>query len=170
MTYQRQGPIAVFLLNSPDFFCFLCDFCFLFNLTFVCMLFVSHLRRRTSELLLAGLSCSFILASGIVKDFGWAVMGGVVAQWWAKSVKDGCLQLWGCIFSLCSSSQSGFSTSSLSPLNLISWAVRRETRWMDRSVVCFLNTFLRCLPVLCGVLFLNGLSRLLRQLSGRNFK
>ena len=48
------------------------------------MLFVSHLRRRTSELLLAGLSCSFILASGIVKDFGWAVMGGVVSQWWAK--------------------------------------------------------------------------------------
>ena len=32
----------------------------------------------------AGLSCSSILASGIVKDFGRAVMGGVVAQWWAK--------------------------------------------------------------------------------------
>ncbi|HIA65001.1 TPA: hypothetical protein EYN98_02825 [Candidatus Poribacteria bacterium] len=40
--------------------------------------------RQTSELLLAGLSCSFILASGIVKDFGRAVMGGVVAEWWLK--------------------------------------------------------------------------------------
>ena len=40
--------------------------------------------RRTSELLLAGLSCSFILASGIVKDFGRAVMGGGVAEWWSK--------------------------------------------------------------------------------------
>lgn len=39
--------------------------------------------RRTSELLLAGLSCSYILASGIVKDFGRALMEGIVADWWA---------------------------------------------------------------------------------------
>lgn len=32
--------------------------------------------RRTSELLLAGLSCSFIMASGIVKDVGRALMDG----------------------------------------------------------------------------------------------
>ncbi|MCC7390318.1 MAG: hypothetical protein IT431_16300 [Phycisphaerales bacterium] len=32
--------------------------------------------RRTSELLLAGLSCSFILASGVVKGVGKALMGG----------------------------------------------------------------------------------------------
>ncbi len=32
--------------------------------------------RRTSELLLAGLSVSFIIASGIVKDIGKALMGG----------------------------------------------------------------------------------------------
>ncbi len=32
--------------------------------------------RRTSELLLAGLSCSFILASGVVKDVGRALMAG----------------------------------------------------------------------------------------------
>jgi len=32
--------------------------------------------RRTSELLLAGLSCSFIIASGIVKDIGKALMKG----------------------------------------------------------------------------------------------
>lgn len=35
--------------------------------------------RRTSELLLAGLSCSFILASGIVKDVGRALMAGAEA-------------------------------------------------------------------------------------------
>jgi len=40
--------------------------------------------RRTSEVLLAGLSCSFIIASGIVKDFARAVMGGIIAEWWAK--------------------------------------------------------------------------------------
>ena len=38
--------------------------------------------RKTSELLLAGLSCSFIVSSGIVKDFGRAMMAGDVAQWW----------------------------------------------------------------------------------------
>jgi hypothetical protein len=32
--------------------------------------------RRTSEILLAGLSCSFILASGVVKDVGRALMAG----------------------------------------------------------------------------------------------
>lgn len=38
--------------------------------------------RRTSEILLAGLSLSFIIASGVVKDFGRALMEGVVAGWW----------------------------------------------------------------------------------------
>lgn len=38
--------------------------------------------RRTSELLLAGLSCSYIVSSGIVKDFGRALMGGTAAEWW----------------------------------------------------------------------------------------
>mgnify|MGYP006137993787 FL=1 len=39
--------------------------------------------RRTSELLLAGLSCSFILASGVVKDIGRWLMGehGVPEFW-----------------------------------------------------------------------------------------
>jgi MFS family permease len=39
--------------------------------------------RRTSELLLAGLSCSFILASGVVKDIGRWLMGehGVSEFW-----------------------------------------------------------------------------------------
>src|SRR5262245_8791058 len=38
--------------------------------------------RRTSELLLAGLSCSYIVSSGIVKDLGRAMMEGGVAAWW----------------------------------------------------------------------------------------
>ena len=38
--------------------------------------------RRTSELLLAGLSCSYIVSSGIVKDIGRAMMeGGVAGSW-----------------------------------------------------------------------------------------
>jgi len=46
-------------------------------------LVVSYLEgRRTSELLLAGLSCSFIVSSGMVKDFARALMGDGVAEWW----------------------------------------------------------------------------------------
>src|SRR6266566_290368 len=40
--------------------------------------------RRTSELLLAGLSCSYIVSSGIVKDLGRAMMEGDVAAWWSQ--------------------------------------------------------------------------------------
>ncbi len=39
--------------------------------------------RRTSELLLAGLSCSYIISSGIVKDIGRAVLEGAAAGWWS---------------------------------------------------------------------------------------
>jgi uncharacterized membrane protein YhaH (DUF805 family) len=39
--------------------------------------------RRTSELLLAGLSCSYIVSSGVVKDLGRAVIAGEAATWWA---------------------------------------------------------------------------------------
>ena len=119
MTYQRQGPITAFLLSSPEFF-FVFYAIFASFSTYFCMYaFRKPFAAANFGTTSAGLSCSSILASGIVKDFGRAVMGGVVAQWWAKSVKDRCLQLWGCIFSLCSLSQSGFSISSLSPLNLI---------------------------------------------------
>lgn len=38
--------------------------------------------RRTSELLLAGLSCSFIIASGVVKDIGRALMGAGTSESW----------------------------------------------------------------------------------------
>ncbi|PYJ97614.1 MAG: hypothetical protein DME23_14605, partial [Verrucomicrobia bacterium] len=40
--------------------------------------------RRTSELLLAGLSCSYIVSSGIVKDIGRAMMEGGVADRWRQ--------------------------------------------------------------------------------------
>src|SRR6267378_118734 len=40
--------------------------------------------RRTSELLLAGLSCSYIVSSGIVKDIGRAMVEGGVADWWRE--------------------------------------------------------------------------------------
>lgn len=40
--------------------------------------------RRTSELLLAGLSCSYIVSSGMVKDFGRAMMEGGVAEVWRR--------------------------------------------------------------------------------------
>jgi hypothetical protein len=39
--------------------------------------------RRTSELLLAGLSCSYIVSSGIVKDVGRSFIEGTAASWWA---------------------------------------------------------------------------------------
>lgn len=38
--------------------------------------------RRTSELLLAGLSCSFIIASGVVKDIGRALLAVDVSEAW----------------------------------------------------------------------------------------
>ena len=38
--------------------------------------------RRTSELLLAGLSCSFIVASGVVKDIGRALLDAGVSESW----------------------------------------------------------------------------------------
>ncbi len=39
--------------------------------------------RRTSDILLVGLSCSFIVSSGIVKDVGRGMMEGSVANAWA---------------------------------------------------------------------------------------
>ncbi len=43
--------------------------------------------RRTSELLLAGLSCSFIVASGVVKDVGrWVLEHGVSEYWMPAAV------------------------------------------------------------------------------------
>lgn len=57
-------------------------------------LVVSYLEgRRTSELLLAGVSVSFILASGAVKDVGRALMQGLggwsVSEWWMPAATGG---------------------------------------------------------------------------------
>jgi len=47
--------------------------------------------RRTSELLLAGLSCSFILASGVVKDIGKHLMDAYgVSEWWMPAATGLC--------------------------------------------------------------------------------
>ena len=68
--------------------------------------------RRTSEFLLAGLSCSYIVSSGMVKDIGRAMLEGGVATWWmgipfigsmvgmpwAGWTNPGCLSSRGCIF------------------------------------------------------------------------
>jgi len=49
--------------------------------------------RKTSEMLLAGLSCSFILASGVVKDIGrWLMSVHEIDQFWMPFV-TGCLFL-----------------------------------------------------------------------------
>jgi len=49
--------------------------------------------RKTSEMLLAGLSCSFILASGVVKDIGrWLMSAHGIDQFWMPFV-TGCLFL-----------------------------------------------------------------------------
>lgn len=48
---------------------------------------VSYLEgRRTSEVQLAGLSCSFIVASGVVKDIGRWLMGLGVTEYWMPFV------------------------------------------------------------------------------------
>jgi hypothetical protein len=47
--------------------------------------------RRTSEMLLAGLSCSFIIASGVVKDIGrWFMTSVDVDQFWMPFVTGLC--------------------------------------------------------------------------------
>jgi len=47
--------------------------------------------RRTSEMLLAGLSCSFIIASGVVKDVGrWLMTSVQVDQFWMPFVTGLC--------------------------------------------------------------------------------
>lgn len=56
-------------------------------LGFIWGLVVRYLEgRQTSELLLAGLSCSFILASGVVKDVGRAMMKAGVSEEWMPAM------------------------------------------------------------------------------------
>lgn len=53
----------------------------------ICVLYLEG--RRTSELLLAGLSCSFILASGVVKDAGRALLNAGVSEDWMPVATGG---------------------------------------------------------------------------------
>ena len=46
--------------------------------------------RRTSELLLAGLSCSYIIASAVVKDVGLWLMDMGVSEAWMPAATGGC--------------------------------------------------------------------------------
>ena len=46
--------------------------------------------RRTSELLLAGLSCSYIIASGVVKDVGRTLMSDYgISEYWMPAATGG---------------------------------------------------------------------------------
>ena len=71
-------PFAIFLNGVP--------------LGMVWGLVVLYLEgRRTSELLLAGLSCSFIVASGVVKDVGRSLMMNFqISEWWMPAVTGLC--------------------------------------------------------------------------------
>lgn len=54
-------------------------------------LVVSYVEgRRTSDLLMAGLSCSFIMSSGIVKDAGLAFLSLGVGEAWMPAVTGAC--------------------------------------------------------------------------------
>ncbi len=59
-----------------------------FSLGMVWGLVVGYLEgRRTSEIQLVGLSCSFIIASGVVKDVGKALMTDYgITEWWMPFV------------------------------------------------------------------------------------
>lgn len=73
----------------PDAYKFVAIFLNGLSLGMVWGLVVGYLEgRRTSELLLAGLSCSFILASGVVKNVGQSLMGdyGISEGWMPAAV------------------------------------------------------------------------------------
>ncbi len=94
VTSRRRAGLLVLLIGLaqaalvlygvlPDDWKFLAIFLNGLPLGMVWGLVVWYLEgRRTSELLLAGLSLSFIIASGVVKDFGRALMEGGVAHGW----------------------------------------------------------------------------------------
>jgi hypothetical protein len=78
-----EGALLLFALVPPDWRVF----AMLLNglpLGMVWGLVVAYLEgRRTSELLLAGLSCSFIVSSGVVKDVGsWLMKAWAVSESW----------------------------------------------------------------------------------------
>lgn len=78
-----QGALLLFAV-APPWLKVVAMFCNGLPLGMVWGLVVSYLEgRRTSDLMLAGLSCSFIVSSGTVKDVGKMLMsqGGVSESW-----------------------------------------------------------------------------------------
>ncbi len=95
ITPQRRAPTLIFLILSAQVSLILLAILpqnlkvyalFLngLSLGMIWGLVVWYLEgRQTSEILLAGLSCSFIMASGVVKDLGLLVQNQLgVSEWW----------------------------------------------------------------------------------------
>ncbi|MEC9094908.1 MAG: DUF5690 family protein, partial [Planctomycetota bacterium] len=93
MILLAQTALLGFALLPPSLKVF-AIFCNGLPLGMVWGLVVWYLEgRKKSEMLLAGLSCSFILASGVVKDIGrWLMSAHQVDQFWMPFV-TGCLFL-----------------------------------------------------------------------------
>ena len=82
--------------------------------------------RKTSEMLLAGLSCSFILASGVVKDIGrWLMSAHEIDQFWMPFV-TGCLFLMPFLLS-------AYLLNRLPDPSRDDWLARMERSTMDGS-------------------------------------
>jgi len=82
--------------------------------------------RKTSEMLLAGLSCSFILASGVVKDIGrWLLSAHEIDQFWMPFVT-------GCMF-LIPFLLSAYLLNRLPDPSRDDWLARMERSTMDGS-------------------------------------
>jgi len=98
--------------------------------------------RRTSELLLAGLSCSFILSSGVVKDLGKHLMSAHgISEWWMPAVT-------GLVF-LPAFVASVWLLNQVPPPSAADVAERAERQTMDAARrVSFVRTFLPGLVLL----------------------
>jgi hypothetical protein len=98
--------------------------------------------RRTSELLLAGLSCSFILSSGVVKDLGkHLVEAHGVSEWWMPAAT-------GLLF-LPPFAVSVWLLNQVPPPSAADVSARAERQTMDAALrVSFVRTFLPGLVLL----------------------
>ena len=104
--------------------------------------------RRTSELLLAGLSCSFILSSAVVKQFGKHLMEDhQVSEWWMPAAA-------GLVF-LPAFVASVWLLNQVPPPSAADVAARAERQTMDAARrVSFVRTFLPGLVLLLVSYFL----------------
>ena len=98
--------------------------------------------RRTSELLLAGLSCSFILSSGVVKDFGKHLVDAHgVSEWWMPAAAG--------LFFLPPFIASVWLLNQVPPPSAADVAARAERQTMDAALrISFVRTFLPGLVLL----------------------